>query len=256
MIKLNKYQYSSSKRKTLAQCPLKFYHTYVAKSYPFVETPAVLIGRHCDTVLENAIASGIEPDLDELREKLEHIHPEYEHLDNLVAGVDAAHEYAVTRPGIKVLQKRVALDQRLQPTAVDWRAKSKLFDSAMFDLVTLDPDPSKVYVDDWKTGNDGFPDWDQIEDYSVYMFSVLPKVQVVEGSIVWLRKGRHNTNIVHKLTKQFRRGDLRKTVQRWADAHGQVMGYNKQSDWPAQPNKMCNWCEHYDFCTPAQEAAL
>lgn len=246
-IQLKKFQYSSSKRKTLKQCPLKYYHTYVAKTYPFTETPAIELGKHCDTILERHITSGEEPDLEELRERLYHIDPSYGYLDGLVAGVDAAHEYAVTRPGIKILQKRIALDKKLKPCEVNWRGKT-LFDSAMFDLVTLGPDPEVIHVDDWKAGNPNYPDWEQIEDYALYMFAVFPRCNTVVGSIVWLRKGRHDKNIVHKLTKEFRRADLKKTVQRWAKAHEEVVGYNKQQEWPAWNNPMCSYCDHHDNC--------
>lgn len=254
-IQLKKFQYSSSKRKTEAQCALKYYHTYVAKTYPFKETPAVLIGKHCDTVLENAIATGADPNLVMLKEKINSLDPSYKFLDSLVEGVDAAFEYAVTRPGIRVLQKRLAMDKALKNTEVNWRGKA-LFDSAMFDLVTLTDDPEKVIVDDWKSGNDKYPDWDQIEDYALYMFRNLPKVQVVEGSIVWLRRGRHPQNIVHRLVKEFRRSDMRKTVQRWAGCHERVVGYNSAKVWPANPSQeaMCPWCDHCAFCDEAKEA--
>lgn len=254
-IRLDKFQYSSSKRKTLnggQGCMREYYHKYVAKTYPFVQSPQMLIGTYIDDVLERCLAEGVDPDLEAVRKEIVHIMPDYEFVDGLVEGVDAAYEYAVTRTGLNVLQRRLAVNKRVEPTAVNWRKGSPLFDSAMFDLVTI-PSDEEVYVDDWKTGNPGYPDWPQLEDYSLYVFRYLPKVERVIASIVWLRKGRHAEEIVHKSTKVIERKHMRPIVQRWADAHELVTLANNRGVWPITPHKMCSGCPHYETCLKERE---
>lgn len=253
IVKLTKYQYSASKRKTLKQCPLQYYHTYVSKKYPFEDNPATLIGKSVDTALENAIANGIEPDLDALENEIVQHDSAYKYLGSLIAGVDAAFNYATGITGVRVLQRRVALDRKLKPCAVNWRASSKLFDSAMFDLVVIPGDEPYVIVIDWKTGNPNYPDWNQLEDYALYMFILLPKITEVRCELVWLRKGAHPKEGVHKSARTFLRKDLRKTVERWAKAHEQVVHANRDEDWEATPNDMCGFCSHYDHCPEGQE---
>lgn len=247
VVKLQKFQYSSSKRKLGAQCWHKYYHMQVAKTYPFTETPAIEVGKICDEVLENAIILGEDPDLDDLRTRLIHAHPEYGYLDALVEGVDAAYEYAVTRTGVNIVQTRLALDRKILPTAVDWRKNSPLFDSCQMDLMTI-PDDHEIYIDDWKTGNDGYPDYHQLEDYALYAFRMMPKLEKVIASLVWLRRGRHPENLVHKTTRVYIRSEMRKVVQRWADHHRDVKQHNENGQWPKSTNRMCEHCDHYETC--------
>lgn len=243
-IKLKKFQHSTTKRKDLKNCPLQFYHRHVAKTYPFTETPAILIGKLCDTVLEDSIISGQDPDLDKLRADIHRIDPEYRYLDDLVAGTDAAYEYAVSRTGVKIAQLRLALSAQFKPTPIDWKQSSKLFDSSMPDLMTISDD--SLFIDDWKTGNPNFPHWDQLADYALYGFANIPTLQEAVCSIVWLRKGRHDEEIVHKDTKVFQRQEVVDTVKRWRDHHEEVKERNASGEWTAKPNNMCSYCDHFN----------
>lgn len=251
---LKKYQHSSSKRKTLAEgCALKYYHRYVAKTYPFTSTPAIEVGNIADTVLEEAILTGVDPDLTKLRKDIVHAHPEYKFLDALVEGVDAAFEYAITRTGLRVMQQWMAVDKTIKPCEPSWRG-SKLFDACKMDLLTIDS-PTHAFVDDWKTGNPRYPDMNQLEDYAMYVFALYPSIQEVTGSLVWLREGRHDTDLVHKKTLEFKRKGVTTTVKRWANHHRRVIEFNNARDWPAVPSRdaMCAWCDHLNQCEAGQD---
>ena len=246
-IRLDKFQYSSSKRKKTKVCLREYYHLYVAKTYPFSTTLPMELGNYIDGVLEEAIATGVDPIKADIRSKIIHIMPDYKFVEGLVEGTDAAFEYAIQRTGVKILQRRLALNKRCEPTTVNWRKGSPLFDSAMFDLVTI-PSDEELYVDDWKTGNPNYPDWDQIADYALYMFANFPKLERVIGSIVWLRKGRCPENIVFKDTQLFERSGIRKTVERWAEAHQTIVDADREGNWPAEPHQWCHSCSHYEAC--------
>jgi len=254
VIKLQKFQYSSSKRACAKKCWLQYYHRYVAKTYPFEESPPILIGHLCDREIETAIATGQDPDLDAIADEIVSIDPGYKYVESLVEGIDAAYEYAITRTGLRVMQASLALNRQLKPTATDWREKSPLFDAAKMDLITIIGDETVVYVDDWKSGNPNYPDFDQLADYALYIFVLMPKVTKVVASLVWLRKGRHAEQIVHKSEQVFDRENLGDTVKRWALMHADTMDNNEKGEWPATYNeKLCGWCDHYDFCPEAEQ---
>ena len=251
-VKLNKFQYSSTKRKKGAQCWHAFYHMQVAKTYPFTETPAIEVGRIVDDVLEQSIITGQDPDLKQLRADLIQAFPEYKFMDSLIEGVDAAFEYAISRTGVNIVQTRLALDRKMQPTPVNWFKNSPLFDSCQMDLMTI-PDDHEIYIDDWKTGNPNYPDYHQLQDYALYAFRYMPKLERVHASLVWLRKGRHKENIVHKSSRVYVRSEMRPVVQRWADFHRDCVTHNENGNWPKTLNSMCRTCDHYEVCRTEED---
>lgn len=249
--KLDKFQYSTTKRRDLKQCPQMYYRKHVAKDYPFEETAPILIGRLIDTSLETSIKSGETLDLNLLKRQIIQIDPAYKYVDTLVDGTDAALAYCIDSTGLKATQSQFAVDITARPCKVNWTKRSKLFDAAKPDFLCLHA-PEHFTCVDWKTGNPDYPESaiEQLEDYSIHLFAHFPLLQKVSGRVGWLRKGKHvdPEKYMYFTDHEINRPDARAIFERWAAHHIDVKNMNSSGDWKHKKNGLCDWCVHYDNC--------
>jgi hypothetical protein len=246
-IKWTKKQWSTSKRKKLAQCPADFYASYVAKKYPYSPGPAQEIGNYCDKVLEDALVAGhTEIKRKQVAVDLVKIDPNYEYVEPLMDGMEGSLEYILGTTGLKFPQIRLAVNIKAQPVMVDWRKGSPLFDSAALDVLII-TETTHAMVLDYKTGNPGFPDWFQLEDYAIHVFARFPSIQTVDTGIIWLRKGVDGKGqpFIQRPDSLVQRSDARGIFTRWASAHREAIELEASGEWPAKTHRMCSYCDEY-----------
>jgi CRISPR/Cas system-associated exonuclease Cas4 (RecB family) len=157
--------WSFSKIKSFEQCPKKFYHLKVAKSYKEPETEAMLYGTAVHLAAEEYIRDGTP-----LPEKYAYCKDVLDALNNI--------------EGEKLCELEMGLTENLEPCGfrddnVWWRG--------IADLVILNKRTKTAYVVDYKTSkNTRYADKGQLELMALSMFKLYPDLESVKGGLLFV----------------------------------------------------------------------
>ena len=144
-----KVTWSHSSLKDYEGCARRYHEVKILKKYPFKETQAVIYGKELHKAAEDYVGKG-EP----LPEQFEFIK---DTLDALMA-----------KPGRKLVEYQMALTEDLQPTG--WFDKN-VWVRGVADLLIVDDDNLTAWVVDYKTGNNKYPDREQLKLMSLMVFA-------------------------------------------------------------------------------------
>jgi RecB family exonuclease len=109
------------------------------------------------------------------------------------------------------------------------------------DLLIVDDDNLTARVVDWKTGNDKYPDRDQLTLMSLMVFAHFPHIRSVSSALVFIVKG---SMVKHKMSYEDAEAawwDYRERVAKLEAAH-------EFDVWNPSQSPLCGWCPVKD-CT-------
>lgn len=205
--------WSHSALKDFENCPRKYHQTRVLKLHPFEETEAIRYGNELHKAAELYVAEG-KP----LPPQFEFVKPT---IDALVA-----------KPGRKLAEQKMALTIDLKPT--DWFAKD-VWVRGIADLLILDDDNFTAWVVDYKTGNNKYPDRDQLKLMSLMVFANYPHIRKVNSALLFVVK--EDMVKVKMYVEQFDTG--------WQDYRERVAKIEAcvaNDVWNPTQNPLCGWC--------------
>ncbi len=163
---MKKPAWSHSSLKDFEGCARRYHEVKVLKKYPFQETDATRYGNQVHESLELYVRDG------------KPIPPEHAQFKGVVDSL-------LKKPGRKLAEYEMALTADLKP--VGWKDPS-VWVRGIADLLIVDDDNFTAWVIDYKTGNDKYPDRDQLVLMSIMVFEHFPHIRKVNSALLFIVK--------------------------------------------------------------------
>ena len=206
-------KWSHSALKDYEGCPRRYHEVKVLKNYPFTDTEATLYGKE----LHEAAEFYIKEDKP-LPQKFEFLK---DTLDALKA-----------KPGRKLCEHEMGIKADLSPCSFN---DKEVWCRGIADLLIIDDDNLTAFVVDYKSGNNKYPDREQLKLMALMVFAHFPHIRKVSGALLFVVK--------NDLVKaSFLRGEAE---EYWWDYRERVARIEQAHDsgvWNPKPTPLCGWC--------------
>lgn len=199
--------------KKFEQCARQYHEVTVLKRYPFTDTKHTIYGKDVHKAIEDYGRDG------------KPLPPEFVLFQPVVDAL-------LAKPGRKLFEHEMALTKDLRPC--DFKDDNRWV-RGIADLLIVDDDNLTARVVDWKTGNDKYPDRDQLTLMSLMVFTHFPHVRSVASALVFLVKG---SMVKHKMVREDAEAawwDYRERVAKLEAAH-------EFDVWNPSQSPLCGWC--------------
>jgi RecB family exonuclease len=210
---MTKVVWSHSALKDYEGCPRRYQEVRVLKNYSFQETEATKYGTELHLAAEEYIRDGKE------------IPPQFEFIKPTLDVLN-------TKPGRKLCEHKMALTQDLKPC--DWKDK-KVWVRGIADLLIVDDDNLTAWVVDYKTGNNKYPDREQLQLMALMVFAHFPHIRKVNAALLFVVK---NDMVKASYT-------LDDAGPAWWEYRERVARIEQAHDvdvWNPRPSPLCPWC--------------
>lgn len=207
-------KWSHSGLKDFEGCARRFHEVKVLKNYPFQETEHTRYGKLVHEAAELYIRDNTP------------IPPEYEYMVPIVSRLAQI-------KGRKLPEYQMGVKIDLSPCKFD---DPDVWCRGIADLIIVDDDGLKAWVVDYKTGNDKYPDRDQLVLMSLMVFAHFPHIRQVNSSLLFVVK---STMVKHKMTvdeKDFHWQLYRERVAKLEACHANNV-------WNPNQTPLCGWCQ-------------
>ena len=205
--------WSHTALKDFENCPRKYHETRVLKLHPFKETDATRYGNELHKAAELYVR-----DNEALPGQFEFVKPL---LDSLMA-----------RPGRKLAEQKMALTVDLNPCS--WFAKD-VWVRGMADLLIIDDENMTAWVVDYKTGNNKYPDRDQLALMSLLVFAHFPHIRKVNSALIFVVK---DDMVKAKMTVE----EFDKGWSGYRERVAKIEACMSNDVWNPTQNPLCGWC--------------
>ena len=210
---MKKPAWSHSSLKDFEGCQRRYQEIKVLKNYPFTETEATRYGNQVHEAIELYIRDG------------KPIPPEYAQFQ---AVVDAM----LKKDGRKIAEYEMALTVDLQPT--EWKSKD-VWVRGIADILIVDDENLTAWVGDWKTGNNKYPDRDQLVLMSIMVFAHFPHIRRVNSALLFIVK---NDMVKMSMTRE-------QADKHWWDYRERTARLEAafaNDVWNPNQTPLCGWC--------------
>ena len=210
---MTKVTWSHSSLKDYEGCARRYHEVKILKKYPFQETEATRYGTQLHLAAEEHIKDDkplppqfafIQPTLDALKKK----------------------------PGRKLAEQKMALDEELCP--VGWFDK-KVWVRGIADLLILDDDNLTAWVVDYKTGNNKYPDREQLVLMSLMVFRHYPHIREVKSALLFVVK---EDMVKHSMSID----DAEAEWWKYRERVGRIAASMEADVWNPTRTPLCGWC--------------
>jgi hypothetical protein len=205
--------WSHSALKDFEGCARRYHEVKVLNKYPFQETEATHYGKEFHTAAELYIRDGTP-----LPKQFSYAQ---EVLDALLA-----------KPGRKLCEYEMGITPDLQACSFN---EKKRWVRGIADLLIIDDDNLTATVVDYKTGNNRYPDLDQLKLMSMMVFKHFPHIRRVKSALLFVVKN-----------------DMVKSSMALADADAEWWKYRERvakleqcfdtGVWNPKSSALCPWC--------------
>ena len=208
-----KVTWSHSSLKDYEGCARRYHEVKILKKYPFQETEATRYGTQLHLAAEEHIRDDkplppqfafIQPTLDALKKK----------------------------PGRKLAEQKMALDEKLNP--VGWFDKT-VWVRGIADLLILDDENLTAWVVDYKTGNNKYPDREQLVLMSLMVFKHYPHIREVKSALLFVVK---EDMVKHSMSVD----EAEAEWWRYRERVGRIAASMEADVWNPTRTPLCGWC--------------
>jgi len=205
--------WSHSSLKDYEGCPRRYHEVKVLKNYPFTDTQATIYGKELHEAAELYIRDG-----DPLPAQFSFIQ---EALDALLK-----------KPGRKLCEHKMGVRADLSPCGF---MDKDVWCRGIADLLIIDDDNLTARVVDYKTGNNKYPDREQLKLMALMVFAHFPHIRRVSGALLFVVKNdiAKASFLVGEAEEYW--WDYRERVARIEQAH-------ESGVWNPRPTPLCGWC--------------
>jgi len=205
--------WSHSSLKDYEGCPRRYHEVKVLKNYPFTDTQATIYGKELHEAAELYIRDG-----DPLPAQFSFIQ---EALDALLK-----------KPGRKLCEHKMGVRADLSPCGF---MDKDVWCRGVADLLIIDDDNLTARVVDYKTGNNKYPDREQLKLMALMVFAHFPHIRRVSGALLFVVKNdiAKASFLVGEAEEYW--WDYRERVARIEQAH-------ESGVWNPRPTPLCGWC--------------
>jgi len=208
-----KIRWSHSSLKDYEGCARRHYEVKVLKNYPFIETKQVTYGKEFHTAAENFAKDDTPlPKQFSFSQQL---------LDSLLK-----------KDGRKFPEYEMGVTKNISPCS--FNAKDAWV-RGIIDLLIVDDENFTAWVFDYKTGNDKYPDIDQLKLMSLLTFAHFPHVKEIKAALLFVVK---NSIVKHKVTV----ADRDKLWWEYRERVAKLEASYANDVWNPTQTPLCNWC--------------
>ena len=210
---MKKPAWSHSSLKDFEGCQRRYYEVKVLKNYPFIETEATRYGNQVHEALELYVKDGTP------------IPPEYAQFQPVVDAL-------LNKSGRKLAEYEMALTADLLPTS--WKADN-VWVRGIADLLIVDDENLTAWVADYKTGNNKYPDRDQLVLMSIMVFAHFPHIRKVNSALLFLVK---NDIVKMSMTSD----EVKKHWWNYRERYARLEASFANDVWNPNQTPLCGWC--------------
>jgi hypothetical protein len=210
---MDKIKWSHSGLKDYEGCARRYQEVKVLKNYPFTYTVHTIYGKQVHESAELYVRDG------------KPLPPEHEFMKPILDSL-------LKKEGRKLAEYEMGLREDLSPC--DFKADD-VWVRGIADLLIIDDDGLKAWVIDYKTGNNKYPDKDQLILMSLMVFAHFPHIRQVNSALLFVVKG---TAVKHKMTLdevEFHWWRYRERVAKLAASYANDV-------WNPNSTPLCGWC--------------
>jgi CRISPR/Cas system-associated exonuclease Cas4 (RecB family) len=205
--------WSHSSLKDYEGCPRRYHEVKVLKKFPFKDNEATLYGKEFHKAAEDYIKEG-----KDLPEQFMYAQSTLDALNK--------------KEGRKLCEYQMALTTELKPTG--WFDKD-VWVRGIADLLIVDDDNLTAWVVDYKTGNNKYPDREQLKLMSLMVFAHLPHIRKINSALLFVVKQdfvKQSMTFEQAPTEWW---EYRQRVARIEEAHA-------TGTWNPKSSALCPWC--------------
>lgn len=205
--------WSHSSLKDYEGCPRRYHEVKVLKKHPFTDTEATIYGKELHTAAEDYIKDDTP------------LPPQFAFLQDTLDALKA-------KPGRKLCEYKMGVTKDLKPCGF---LDKDVWVRGIADLLIIDDDNLTAKVVDYKSGNNKYPDREQLKLMALMVFAHFPHIRRVSGALLFVVK-----NDIAKASFMVGEAeeywwDYRERVARIEQAH-------ETGVWNPKPTPLCGWC--------------
>ena len=205
--------WSHSSLKDYEGCPRRYNEVKVLKNYPFTDTEATIYGKELHEAAELYIKDGTQ------------LPPQFSFLQETLDALKA-------KPGRKLCEHKMGVTKDLKPCGF---MDKEVWVRGIADLLIIDDENLTARVVDYKSGNNKYPDREQLKLMALMVFAHFPHIRRVSGALLFVVK-----NDIAKASYMVGEAeeywwDYRERVARIEQAH-------ETGVWNPKPTPLCGWC--------------
>ena len=205
--------WSHSSLKDYEGCPRRYNEVKVLKNYPFTDTEATIYGKELHEAAELYIKDGTQ------------LPPQFSFLQETLDALKA-------KPGRKLCEHKMGVTKDLKPCGF---MDKEVWVRGIADLLIIDDENLTARVVDYKSGNNKYPDREQLKLMALMVFAHFPHIRRVSGALLFVVK-----NDIAKASYMVGEAeeywwDYRERVARIEQAH-------ETGAWNPKPTPLCGWC--------------
>ena len=206
-------KWSHSALKDYEGCPRRYHEVKVLKNYPFKDTEATLYGKEFHTAAELYIKDD------------KPLPPQFSFAKDTLDALKA-------KPGRKLCEYEMGVRADLTPCGF---LDKDVWCRGIADLLIIDDDNLTARVVDYKTGNNKYPDREQLKLMALMVFAHFPHIRRVSGALLFVLKDdiAKASYMVGEAEEYW--WDYRQRVARIEQAH-------ESGVWNPKPTPLCGWC--------------
>jgi len=205
--------WSHSSLKDFEGCQRRYYEIKVLKNYPFTETEATRYGNQVHEAIEFYIRDG------------KPIPAEYAQFKDTVDAM-------LKKSGRVLAEHEMALTKELQPCA--WKSPN-VWVRGIADILIVDDENLTAWVGDWKTGNNKYPDRDQLVLMSLMVFAHFPHIRKVNSALLFIVK---NDMVKMSMTRE----EIHAHWWEYRERTARLEASYANDVWNPNQTPLCGWC--------------
>ena len=159
-------KWSHSALKDYEGCPRRYHEVKVLKNYPFTDTQATLYGKEFHEAAEHYIKDG------------KPLPPQFSFAQDTLDALNRM-------PGRKLCEHEMGVRADLSPCGFN---DKDVWCRGIADLLIIDDDNLTARVVDYKTGNNKYPDREQLKLMALMVFAHFPHIRRVSGALLFVLK--------------------------------------------------------------------
>ena len=205
--------WSHSSLKDYEGCPRRYHEVKVLKNYPFKDTDATLYGKELHTAAELYIKEDTP------------LPPQFAFLQGTLDAL-------IAKPGRKLCEHQMGVTKDLKPCGF---MDKEVWVRGIADLLIIDDENLTAKVVDYKSGNNKYPDREQLKLMALMVFAHFPHIRRVSGALLFVVKEdiAKASFMVGEAEEYW--WDYRERVARIEQAH-------ETGVWNPKPTPLCGWC--------------
>ena len=208
-----KITWSHSALKSYEGCARRYHEVTVLKNHPFQDTEQTRYGKDLHLAAELYVKEGT---------------PIPEHFAFVKPVLDAL----IAKPGRKFAELEMALTEELNPVAFN---SPNRWVRGIADLVIVNDDNYTARIIDYKTGNDKYPDRDQLILMSLMVFAHFPHIKHVKSALLFVVK---NSMVTHEMGLE----DIEPAWWQYRQRIAKLNASYAHDVWNPNRTPLCGWC--------------